>query len=84
MSYDRTYKHPNRDYNFTYLDTAIRKKETFYFNLMFLEFIFRSPVYIGSSHGEEIDPIDLSSLTSCPITPMVTVPAEELVLLVQL
>ena len=54
------------------------------FNMSIPRFISRSPVYIGSSHGEEIDPIDLSSLTSCPITPMVTVPAEELVLLIQL
>ena len=53
-------------------------------NMSMPRFISRSPAYIGSSHGEEIALIDLSSLTSCPITSMVTVPAEELVLLIQL
>ena len=114
MSYDWRYKQTNRDYNFTYLDTAYYETKTLYFNVFrtpfvpnssiygscatyraqditllqlnmsMPRFISRSPAYIGSSHGEEIALIDLSSLTSCPITSMVTVPAEELVLLIQL
>ena len=43
-----------------------------------LQWIIRNPAYDGSSEeDEEIVPADLALLISCPITPIVTAPAED-------
>ena len=45
-------------------------------NMSRIKLIVRNPAYDGSSEDEEIDPIDLAPLVSCPITSIVTAPAK--------